>query len=318
MSEFSQNKDTKNDEIDLLDLFRRMGKTLNNWMNIIGRTILMSIVFLLKRWIPLGISIIVGIGASVLIKTRAQAIYTSDMVIRCNTISNTDMMIYISRLHNYCAERNIPALSEALSLDIETAKNIVDINTYWIIEDRKKGTAGMVDYTLRSNAYDTITSRMIDRIDIRVKTKTPYGFINLKNGIISFIKKDSVFQKKNRVRLTQSKDLLTRLNYDIQQLDSLQKIKYFQETKTRQPQNGGQMIFLQEQKTQLIYTDIYALYARKQALESERDLYPDIITVLSDFNVPVKPENEIFYYGKKIIPVCFVLTLTFLILFEHD
>ena len=44
MSETTQNKSTNNDEIDLLDLFRKMGRTLNNWVNALGRAFLISFV----------------------------------------------------------------------------------------------------------------------------------------------------------------------------------------------------------------------------------------------------------------------------------
>jgi hypothetical protein len=111
--------------------------------------------------------------------------------------------------------------------------------------------------------------------------------------------------------------LLTRLDYDIIQLDSLQKVKYFEETRNRQPQNGGQMIFLQEQKTQLVYTDIYALYARKQALESGRDLYKGIVTVLSDFSLPAIRDNGALYYGKFVIPFFFFFTLLIFIILTN-
>jgi hypothetical protein len=110
---------------------------------------------------------------------------------------------------------------------------------------------------------------------------------------------------------------LARLDYDILQLDSLQKVKYFEETRNNKSKNGGQMIFLQEQKTQLVYTDIYTLYSRKQALERERDLYSKIVTILSDFPFPVVPENGILYYGKTIIPLFFVITLILLIILAN-
>ena len=51
------NKNIRNDEIDLLDLFRRMGRTLNRWFSAILRALLISIVFLFRRWIPLSLSI---------------------------------------------------------------------------------------------------------------------------------------------------------------------------------------------------------------------------------------------------------------------
>ena len=53
MSENNTNKRMSgDDEIDLLDLFRRMGRTLTRWANALGRAFLISIVFLLKRWLP--------------------------------------------------------------------------------------------------------------------------------------------------------------------------------------------------------------------------------------------------------------------------
>jgi hypothetical protein len=83
------------------------------------------------------------------------------------------------------------------------------------------------------------------------------------------------------------------------------------------PASGGQIVFMQEQKTQLVYTDIYSLYTRKQNLESERDLYKGIVTVLSDFSLPTKRDNGVMFYGKSIIPKFFFLTLFILILLAN-
>ena len=77
------------------------------------------------------------------------------------------------------------------------------------------------------------------------------------------------------------------------------------------------MIFLQEQKTQLVYPDIYSLYSQKQKLESDRDLYKDIVTVLSEFSLPAKRDNGIMYYGKYLIPSFFIFTLLILILLAN-
>jgi hypothetical protein len=317
MSETTQNKSTNNDEIDLLDLFRRMGRTLNRWGKALGRAFLISVVFLLRRWIPLGLSLVAGIGLSYLLKYTSESFYTSDLVIRENAVPNADMISYINRLHNYCNEDNKAALEGALSFNSEAVKNIMDINAYWIIARGKELVPDQVDYANDHYVVDTVNIRMQDRLDIRVKIKAPQELSKLQNAIISYVNKDSLFQQRNRVRLRQNKELLTRLNYDILQLDSLQKVKYFEETRSRKPSNGGQMIFLQEQKTQLVYTDIYNLYTRKQGLESERDLYKDIVTILSDFNLPAKRENGGLYYGKQFIPLFFGITLLLLIILAN-
>jgi hypothetical protein len=317
MSENNTNRNVSEDEIDLLDLFRRMGRTLSHWAKAIGKAFLITIVFLLKRWLPLGLSIILGVIASYVAKMTSDSFYTSDLVLRNNLVSNADMISYLNRLHTYSIEQNSLALCEAIAVTPQQVNNINDISAFWIIDQMKDGIPDYVDYRDNHNVYDTLNVRMEDRLDIRVKIKVPQELSLVRDGIISFIERDSLFQQRNRVRTRQNLELLARLDYDIQQLDSLQKIKYFEETKSRQPQNGGQMIFLQEQKTQLIYTDIYTLYSRKQALESERDLYKGTVTVLSDFSLPAIRDNGMIYYAKKILPVFFCIALLVLILLAN-
>lgn len=318
MIENSDNKNTRNDEIDLLDLSKRMGRTLSYWGRTVGRAFLISIVFLLKRWLPLGISMVAGIGVSFYLKTTTEPSFTSDMVLRNNTdkiVYNADMISCINRLHTICKESNYTALAKALSFQPDSVKNIKDISAFWIIDRKNDGIPDEVDYTNSHDVYDTINLRMPDRFDIRVKivSPSPQELILLQNGIISFINNDSLFKQRNQLRLRQNRELLARLDYDILQLDSLQKVKYFEETRSHKPQTGGQFVFLQDQKTQLVYPDIYALYSKKQELESERDLYPGIVTVLSDFNLPVRPDYGTLYYSRHFIPLFLLITVIILI-----
>jgi hypothetical protein len=158
---------------------------------------------------------------------------------------------------------------------------------------------------------------MQDRVNIRVMIKSPQELVNVKTGLIKFINSDSLFHQRNKVRLKHNQELLSRFEHDILQLDSLQKVKYFEETRNRHPQNGSQMIFLQEQRTQLVYEDIYTLYERKQFLETDLDMYKDIVTVLSDFSVPTIRVNGIGYYAKKMVPLLFFFTILILVIFAN-
>jgi hypothetical protein len=311
------NKNVREDEIDLLDLFRRMGKAISKGLYALGKAFLISTVFLLKRWLPLGLSIALGIGASYLLKFTSDSFYTSDLVLRNNLVSNSDMIAYLNRLHTYSLENNTVALSEALSISPEKVSNIMDISAFWIIDKTEDGIPDYVDYKNNHDVYDTVNVRMNDRLDLRVVIKTPQDLSLVRNGIIKFIEKDSLLQQRNRVRVRQNLELLAKLDNDISLLDSLQKIKYFDETKYRQPQGSGQMIFLQEQKTQLVYADVYKLYSQKQALESDRDLYKGVVTVLSDFSVPAVRDNGGSYYAVKLVPLFFFLTLMILVLLAN-
>jgi hypothetical protein len=329
MSENTTHKNVSNDEIDLLDLFRRIGNTLNRWGRAIGKAFLISIVFLLKRWLPLGLSIVAGIGISYLLKTTSDSFYTSDLVfrnnlailekktLRDNSGTTSEIISKINKLHTFCLESNLTSLSTALSMKPELVKNITDISAYWIIDQSRDGIPDYVDYKGSHNVYDTINVRMHDRLDVRVKINSVQDLNLVRNGIIRFIEGDSLYQQMNRLRLRQNQALLSRYTYDILQLDSLQKVKYYEETRNMKPSSGGQIVFMQEQKTQLVYNDIYSLYTKKQLLESEIDLYKGIVTVLSDFSSPSRRENGAMYYGKQAIPVIFLITLVILIILAN-
>ena len=329
MSEINTNKNVRDDEIDLLDLFKRMGRTLNRWGSALARAFLITVVFLLKRWLPLGLSVVAGIGISYLLKTTSASLYTSDLVfrnnlalmdkktLRDNSGTTSELITKINKLNAFYSGNDLATLSSALSMDAEAAKNLINISAFWIIDRGKNGIPDYVDYNGIHNVYDTVNIRMQDRFDIRVKIKSPQDLNLIRDGIIRYIENDSLYQQRNQVRLRQNRDLLLRLNYDIIQLDSLQKVKYFEETRNMKPSSGGQIVFMQEQKTQLVYGDIYALYERKQKLESEHDLYKGVVTVLSDFPFPTKRDNGAVYYGKQVIPIVFLITLLILIILSN-
>ena len=77
------------------------------------------------------------------------------------------------------------------------------------------------------------------------------------------------------------------------------------------------MLFIQDQKTQLLHTDIYDLYYRKEGYEAELDIYKDIVTVFDDFSLPSRRVNGGLYYAKQLVPIFFGFTLLILILIAN-
>lgn len=314
MNENSNKKSDRNDEIDLLDLFRRIGKGFANMFEWIGRAIIISIVFMLKRWIWLTISVLLGVGVSYLLKYTQKSFYSSEMIISSNVVSPGDIISYVNKLHTFSIEKNTAAIVDALGMNNENVKKIKDIEAFWVIDRGRDNVADYIDYNEKHDVYDTINVRMTDRLAIRILSTSPAELSGIRDGIIDFIGKNQLFIEQNKVRLAQIDEMLSRLNYDINQLDSLQKVKYFEETRNRAPEKGGQMIFLQEQTTQLIYNDIYSLYSRKQSYDKQKEIFSGIVTLLSDFTIPLKPKNTGSYYGKVFIPLFFGICLLILII----
>ncbi len=307
----------KDDEIDLLDLFNRMGRATSRGFKAIGRASLYTFFFLLKKWLWLGLSLALGIAGSYLMKSTSEKFYNSEIIIRSNVISNSDMITYFNKLHTYCKEKNLEELASALSVDESKVKYIKDIEAFWVVDKGNDGVPDWTDYKRNHDPLDTINVYMQDRFIVRVKTTIPQELGEIKNGLISFVEKNDFFQQQNELRKMQNESLLARFDYEIESLDSLQKVKYFEESKRLIPKEGGQMIFLQEYKTQLLHDDIYNLIIRRQEVERQLTIFKDLVTVLSDFTMPVKPVNRALYYGRYLIPVLFALTLILLLIIEN-
>ena len=317
MSEDTTNRNVRNDEIDLLDLFNRMGRTIKRWGNSLIKAVLVTIVFIIKKWIPLSISLVLGIIISYFSSKTVSQTYSSELILKNNTVSNSDMIAYLNKLHTYCKQGTLIELSDLLKIPEEQIKEISDIQAYWIISNKRERIPLYVDYENRFTVSDTAKTRMQDRMALRVILKSRIELDKVRDGILSFIKSDSLLQQKNRIRLRQNEELLERLYIDIAELDSLQKVKYFEETRNHQSQKGAQMIFLQQQNTQLVYNDIYALYSRRQSLESEKNLYGEIVTVLNDFSLPETISSRSIYSGSNIIIILFFSTLAVLALLAN-
>lgn len=305
------------DEIDLLDLFKRLGRTVSKWFDSAGRAFTITLVFLIKNFFPLALSILIGIGLSYTIKWVSKPFYVSEITLRSNAASNSDMIEHINKLNKLLKEKDFTEVNNALSLTSGEDPELIDLEAFWVIDRNNDSIPDLIDYHNRHNVYDTVNVRMQDRFVVRVKFRNRNALSRLREGIFSYADDNRVFQERNAVRLQQYDEMLTRLNYDIRQLDSLQKVKYFEETRNRIPENGGQMIFLQEQRTQLVYDNIHSLFREKQAIEMEKSLYSGVLTLISDFYTPGKRFNGGFYYGIYIIPTAFVMMVVYLIMIRN-
>lgn len=307
----------KDDEIDLFEVFSRIGDSIKNGLKVLGRGILLISVFLVRNSVWLLGSLILGIGISYLIKLSSEKFYTSNLTLRSNTISNAEMISYVNRLHIFCEEENHSALASALSVTPEKVVYIRDIEAFWIVDMGSDNIPDFVDFHKRHNVLDTVNIRMQDRFVVRVKTTIPQELTNIRDGIISYINNNTFYKDQNLLRLRQTDDLLARIEYEVQQLDSLQKVKYFEESRRLMPKEGGQIIFLQNYQTQLLHSDIAELIREKQALEKIKTIYADVITLLSDFTPPLKPDNGTLYYGKIIIPLIFCLAIILILIIKN-
>jgi len=312
----SENR-TKDDEIDLIGLFSRLGKLVGKAFKAIWKGLIHVFFFMIRNIAWLGISIFIGIAASYILKLSTENFYLSDITLSSNTVSNADMISYINKLHTFCEEKNYAELASSLSLPEEEVKNIKDIQAFWYIDRGADHIPDYVDFRGKHNVLDTINVRMNDRFLVRVKTCIPSSLSKIREGIFSYIGNNQFFRDQHELRLKQNDALIARIDYELDQLDSLQKVKYFEESRRLMPKEGGQMIFLQDYQTQLLHEDINKLIIQRQEIERARTIYSELVTILSDFTPPIKPKNGTLYYGKILIPAIFCISIILIVLIRN-
>ncbi|MCD6565041.1 MAG: hypothetical protein J7K53_03775 [Bacteroidales bacterium] len=307
----NKNQPRANDEIDLLELFNKMGKGIKRFIINIWDIFLKVTVFFIRKSPYLIAFIILGFLVALLKFKTSDRYYSSDMTLRSNSVSNADMIAHINKLHFYGEEENMQALAQTLNLDSNEVANLVDIEAYWIIDENRDGIPDMVDDKSKYDE-DTTVTHVSSRFDVRVKTKQPQDLDIIREGILHHINTNRFFEKINTIRLIQLRDRIAKTATELSELDSLQNYKYFEE-KQKGKFSEGQMVFLNEPETKLYHGSVFELYGSKQGLDRELEIYSDIVTVLDNFTPPAQPENSYLHIAKTWVIVCFLLGLIFVV-----
>ncbi|KPK84751.1 MAG: hypothetical protein AMS27_09100 [Bacteroides sp. SM23_62_1] len=289
---------THKDEIDLLELFRRMGQKIGQFFTGLLRFILLTILYFWKNALILLGFVVVGGFAGFGISKMAMPYYSSDMIAQINTTNVSEMMAYINDLHELCKENNNEVLSEYLQLTVEVAEKIKDINAFWIIDQNKDGVGDYVDYRNKYDLRDTTQRRIQNRFDLQVEVYDITGFNDVKKGLYNYVTINPYLNSLNENRKKRIRELIAETNNEILKLDSLQKYEYFKKELSA-PEEKGQMLIWNEKETRLLHPDLIGLFRQKQSLERDLELFSEVITVVKDFTPLSQVENPVMKYIKK-------------------
>lgn len=297
----------KNDEIDLLELFRRMGRGIGRMFRWMGTAFVTTTVFMIRKspiWI---LGILIGGGVAYTQFKLSERYYESNMILKANAVPNQDMISYINELHNYAREGNKTQLEAKLGLDSAEVKDLVDIEAFWIVDLNNDGIFDQVDYKNRF-LTDTNVTKVEERFNIRALTRTPEELSRIQEGLTNYIGGYDYYQRRNEIRLRQLKQLIAKTEDEIGELDSLQKKKYFEQPDYMRLKEG-QLLFMGEEQTELFHTDVFQLFNDKQRYEEMLEIDSMIYTVIQDFATPQQPTNDIRSYAKLWIPIMFVVSI---------
>ncbi len=258
-------KNNGQQEMDLLLLIRKIFDfSCNVFKKIAGFFgYLLQIIF---RYYYLFLIFILAAVAYSYYKTHGHfRVYRAEFTLSINDGDSDLYKEMVSSLSNYLKDEDPSALASALKMDPAEGGKICAIGIRCDIEP--------IDSTSRAVLAVIMTD--------------PAIFPALENAIIDYFNNNIYLKSLNSARIASLKEHEKLLEKDIAEIDSLQKIEYFQKT--------GEIGFKLDQKLlikadkQMFYSDKLDLLKEKEAVSKELAAKPDVVSLVSEFAPSTKP-----------------------------
>ena len=305
----------RNDEIDLIEVFQKMGNGIINLFNKFLNLLYLLLLFFIRKSILIFIFIILGLTLGFVQYKTSPRYYSSSLEAYSNAMASLDMINYLNNIHELFKNQNTEGLESKLGIDLSELEKIKDVKAYKVIDLNKDGITDLVDYDEKYKSSDTTISR--NRFVIKVEVFDQTVFPTIQESIMSYIEQNKYLNELNTVRKKQLQELITKLDIEINTLDSLKKTEYFKKDDEKLKTQAGQLLVMNEKTTQLYHPQIISLYKEKQTLEHRLELRTDPVTIIQDFSALSKVENNLFSYMKRYGIYGIVLGILFSIIIEN-
>ena len=295
----SNNNSPKQDEIDLLSLFSKLGEFIKKatlgLIDLMGKVL----VFLLRKWYYFAIAVILTVISALILSNTIEPHYSTDLGVRSNATTNQPIMSSLDKLGDYAATGNYDVLASELNLSVEDASTLKGLETFWYYDIGKDGIYDGID-TEGRYLSDTGVDKVEDEFVVRVSITDPGVVANIEEGLKHYLESNSFLDALNAQRLSDLEARIIQTQYEIEKLDSLQKREYYTNTDDLR-QKEGQIVFTSEKIANTYHDDMFRLLRIKQGYETDLNIYSDVVTIMEGFSIPAKPDNGIIQYTKSLI-----------------
>jgi len=283
------------DEIDLIELFNRMGGGIKRGVLWTYRLILNFLMLIVRKSLWIVAFTIIGLIVAYVLYQVSRRFYSSEMTAISNSINNSYVVSSINLLNDVFKQKNYSIAANYLNIDINRVQEIKSIEAFYTIDINKDGLPDYTDYKWKYNPRDT-TKRLDSYFVIRLEVYDESIFAQVRDGIKNYIYKNKFILDNNNERIRQNKILIETIENEIRKLDSLQKVEYF-ELPQMQRATSNQMVVLNEKDRKLYHDQKLALEREKLRLEKDININSEPITVVQDFTPLSKAENPYTKYA---------------------
>ncbi|MBP8945424.1 MAG: hypothetical protein KBG25_05975 [Paludibacteraceae bacterium] len=283
-------------EVNLLDLI----KMFNNWLKNVGKSILKLFNYLFKTSYKDKYSILVILIISIIIgqyyaRPSNRQYYAEAMAYLFGPDAQTVKEV-AKQLENVNSQNKLTSLSTKLSLPDSITKNIVSINSYYVIDHLNDNTPDKVDFKNSHPLDDTLNVRMRNRIYFRIITKNIDQIPQVQKALLNFFNSNPIISLQCEGKKMELKEKIAISEKEIQRLDSLAKMTYFKEPE-KQLSWSNEKLIIGDQRKQLFYSDLLYLHDVKAECEAALLTYKQPIEFPSGLVVNPNPINGKMKYG---------------------
>jgi len=296
-------------EIDLIDVFSRIGNSIQNGFSKIGQlfvglfNILVSITkFYFKNALIIIGFLVIGLVISKFYYKTQKDYYRSIAFIESFTIPNANLIDYINNIHTLAKNNDSIAISNVLGIAVSDAGSIKDLEAFWLIDKNKDGIPDYVDY---KNAFqpDTITKseRITSRFTVELLSYDPEISTNVQMALEKYLNSYPQIEQIVSVKKENLNRSIKRLSSELIMLDSLKGYEYFQKEKERLKSQGGVLklgellVRTSDEKdvpTRLLHTETISINEQINSDFSELELKTKPFQFITKFAVVNNPVNQ--------------------------
>jgi len=283
-------------EINLLQLitlfFNWLKKVLIGLINAISYIIRLSYRNMIIVIIVITISIIIG---QYLARPSARTYNAEGMVMLYGTESQTVKEV-CKQLENSLASNKQISLATKLSLPDSVAKNIVQVQSFYVIDYLKDKTPDKIDFDNNHSSTDTLNLRMKDRLYFRLKIRKISQMAKIENAIVNYLNNNLVLKTEFVNHKNEFVQQIKICDLELQRIDSLAKVSYFKNNNQQMSFENNKLI-VGEQKKQLFYDDLLRLQSIKTYAQIRLSEFIHPVEIPSGFVINPTPLNGRVKYG---------------------
>lgn len=311
----TSNNQLQEEEVDLGNLFKVIGKGIKNFFNFIGDLLksifhyfILILVFLKNHALKLGLALFIGFIIGFILHKLEPKSYVSNMIVETNYGSGVQLYKQINYLNNLVNKKDSVSLANALGINTNEAAKISGLKVSVFNPERSLYSA--YDEYLKNT--DTIFTRnfkfedfkkRVDKHDLRfhqikVSSELNNIFTKLTPEITQLVEND-YYKSKRDIKLNEINQKLAVLNKNLMQIDTLRKTYKEVSLKEAGKLSGASTIEISKSVTENNINDIKLFETSNEILNNINETNIDkirknkIINIISDFDKIGVPDKNI-------------------------